>query len=299
MRPVRRPPTPPVQVKRSVKKISQVRPRAYAGPRLGPEDDSAPTEVVHDRVLQLADLERKARELENESYFDTLRVPRDADERTIEIAFHKQIYIWHPARLPPSLSAAQPLAAAICSRIAEARRMLRDPVARASYVRVLLEQEQRDTASLIERADTAIQRQELNHAEELLMQAIKIDGEQPRYMARLAWVQAEKMGPMVQPRQGRASSRYDAQLGMLDRAIRRDPHCEKSRLIRGELLKRSGYLEDAIHDYRMAVMLNPHNVSAAREVHAYEMQKLHAEKRGLLQRMLGKKEQQVPRRKSR
>ena len=42
---------------------------------------------------------------------------------------------------------------------------------------------------------------------------------------------------------------------------------------RGVLLKRSGRLERAIRDFRLAAQVNPKNIDAVREVRLYEMRK--------------------------
>ena len=55
--------------------------------------------------------------------------------------------------------------------------------------------------------------------------------------------------------------------------LAKEPRYERALFYRGTLLKRSGRLEKALHDFRLAAQINPRNVDATREVRLYEMRK--------------------------
>src|SRR5690606_982553 len=126
-------------------------------------------------------------------------------------------------------------------------------------------------ASLAEHAQVLLRHRRLEEARHALERAIALDPEPALYRVLLAWVQAEEMGPPPERARGETTDRYCAQLAVFDREIAADPHFERARYFRGELLKRSGYLEEAIEDFRIAAKLNPRNIGAAREVRLYAM----------------------------
>jgi len=55
--------------------------------------------------------------------------------------------------------------------------------------------------------------------------------------------------------------------------LRGDPQYERALFYRGTLLKRSGRLEKAIRDFKLAAEINPKNLDAVREVRLHDMRK--------------------------
>jgi curved DNA-binding protein CbpA len=242
-----------------------------------------PKQALQDRYLSAAELERHLEMMEEQNYFEMLGVSVRASTAEVVAAYQRQLFVWHPDRLSPKQALLKPLAARICARMGQAHQQLRDPERRAAH-RVEVEQllgsakERRQMANateaseLAERAEVLIRRRQFDVACLMLQRAIELDSEPTLYRVLLAWSQAEAVGAPL-PDAGATSSRYRVQLAALDRAIAQDPQFERARYYRGMLLKRSGYLEDAVQDFRAAARLNPRNIGAAREVRLFEMRR--------------------------
>jgi len=262
------------------------------------------TRVVNDRYLSAAELRRYLEKMEEQDLFEMLGISDYASTEEVVSAYQRQLFLWHPDRLSPAQETLKPLAARICARMGQAHQRLRDPQRRAEH-RTEVEQQlgtakQRqqmarvtEASELAERAEALLRRRQFDVASLLLERAIELDPEPALYPVLLAWAQAEAIaGPL--PTLGRTCSRYRVQIATLGRAIAKHPQFERARYYRGMLLKRSGYLDAAVRDFRAAAQLNPRNIGAAREVRLYELRQRRA-RSGWLQRWFGSEPERATR----
>jgi tetratricopeptide (TPR) repeat protein len=260
--------------------------RQRATPRQEPAGGPsvADTELVCGGYLTAADLHRRLARMDDQSLFELLGVDSHASGEAVAKGYQAQLFIWHPDRLAPDQERLRPIAGRICARLSSAYQQLRDPIRRAEHRRAIEQQlgsarQQRamtlltEAAELAEAAQTLIRHGKLAEARAKLETAIALDAEPALYRVLLAWVQAEALGPPPALEAGKTSQRYRAQLDALDREIAADPRFERARYIRAQLLKRSGFVEEAMRDFRAAAKLNPRNIGATREVRIHEMRK--------------------------
>jgi tetratricopeptide (TPR) repeat protein len=262
------------------------------------------TRVINDRYVSAADLKRYLAKMEEQDLFEMLGISPHASTEEVVSAYQRQLFLWHPDRLSPEQESLKPLSARICARMGHAHQRLRDPERRAEH-RTEVEQrlgtaKQRqqmarvtEASELAERAEVLTRRRQFEVASLMLERAIDLDPEPALYPVLLAWAQAEAIaGPL--PRTGQTCSRYRVQIAILGRAIAQHPQFERARYYRGMLLKRSGYLDAAVRDFRAAAQLNPRNIGAAREVRLYELRQRRA-RTGWLQRWFGGEPKRAPR----
>jgi curved DNA-binding protein CbpA len=290
-----RPTTPAPVVRR---KISQIRQRAVPASSTPTPPAEQPTELVCGGYLTAVDFQRRLESMDDQNLFEILGVDDSAGIERIEKSYQTQLFIWHPDRLAPHQIELRPLATCVCARLGGAYQELRDPLRRAEHRREVAQElgsvrQRRNMALLAEAADLAesaqmlIRHRRFEEARRKLEKAIALDGQPAMYRVLLTWVEAEAMGPPPKLRPGETSDVYHAQLDALDREIGADPHFERARYFRAQLLKRSGYLEQAHSDFRIAAKLNRRNIGAAREVRIYEMRVRRAS-RSWLQRVFTK-----------
>ncbi len=107
--------------------------------------------------------------------------------------------------------------------------------------------------------------------------------------ALLTWVRAELLGAHPNLERGETSEMYREQLRVLDGALAQDPKYIEGRFYRGQLLKRSGYMAEALRDFELVLRLQPRHVDAKRELRLHHMreEKRRANK-GLLRRIMSR-----------
>ena len=224
-------------------------------------------------------IQERYRALAGQSPFAVLGVGPDANGRTVQAAYMKQLYLWHPDRLAPGQDEMRPLMAAICEQLGHAFATLSDPDRRAALAKLGPESPpatRRPTFSAEQWADKAevfMRQGAFSKAEIAIEKALDCDPDLLRAVALQAWLQAEQLGghPLLRP--GETSDKYARQLRQLDRVLVRDPRYEKARYYRAQLRKRSGRIEEAMEDFRVVVKLNPRNIGAERELRLYELRK--------------------------
>jgi tetratricopeptide (TPR) repeat protein len=118
-----------------------------------------------------------------------------------------------------------------------------------------------------------LKKNDLAGAERLVAHAVEADPDQPEYRALLAWVGALRRGDPPDVREGQASTHFDDLIKIFDELLAKEHRFERALYYRGVLLKRSGRVERAIRDFRLAAEINPKNLDAVREVRLYEMRK--------------------------
>jgi tetratricopeptide (TPR) repeat protein len=90
-------------------------------------------------------------------------------------------------------------------------------------------------------------------------------------MTLLVWIRAMRRGDPPELREGQQSSHFDDLIKHLDVILAKEQQFERALYYRGVLLKRSGRLDRALRDFRLAAQLNPKNLDAVREVRLFEM----------------------------
>jgi tetratricopeptide (TPR) repeat protein len=256
-----------------------------------------PKELCTAAIPTLAELEARMREMDGESYFQMLKVAPAATPEEIRAGFAKQMFLYHPDKMPPELRG---LSGRICARLNAAMAALGDEGMR-ERCRDEAELQQpsaqptsqiaraRRAAKLFEEAERLVRTGKHQQAERVLQQAVA-DEEHPSYLALLGWCQAESlvMGPTPV---GQVNRHYDPALRLLQKALRADPDDARARYYFAQVLQRSGRLDAAAKQYKIVTKLQPHNIGAAREVRIYEMrQRNAAESGGLFKRFFTPKE---------
>ncbi|HHH28531.1 MAG TPA: hypothetical protein ENK57_09315 [Polyangiaceae bacterium] len=236
----------------------------------------APVEraLVASPLYDEVDVRRRLDEIEHQTYFEMLGVDVGADIEAVRQAHLRELYVWHPDRLPGHLAHLRAEVARLCVRLGEACRVLTDPEQRERYVEGLQQSRpdavhEPDIDELFARAEVAFRRREVDEAEGLLVRVCSMDRHHLNARALLAWLRAEALTP-PRLRLGQTSMIYAESLEILDAVVREDPNLEKARYWRGQLLKRSGFLREAHADFKAVVSLNPRNVGAEREVRLFE-----------------------------
>ncbi|AUX20394.1 hypothetical protein SOCEGT47_008630 [Sorangium cellulosum] len=257
------------------------RPTAAAAPLadLPPPPRAAPSPEL---AARRAEIEARAAAIDGESFFEMLGVAEDAPPERVQSAYFALAKQWHPDRTPPELQDQKPQVARVFARISEAYQTLSDPKRRAEYQKAPkegaapAEDEERiaravDAALEFQKAEILLKKNDLAGAEIRARRALSADPEQPEYMTLLVWIQALRRGEPPPPADGATSAHYDDLIQELDTVLRKEPHYERALFYRGMLLKRSGRIDRAIRDFRLAAELNPKNLDAIREVRLQEM----------------------------
>jgi Tetratricopeptide repeat len=264
---------------------SAVTPSAAAAP------NRSPKEVLHAEVLQLPAVEKRLLEMERETPFEVLEVDVSSGVQAIRAGYAKQLFRYHPDRIPTNASAELRRACSrICVRLQAAvddlkteplRRRHRDVTLAGSSAR-----DRRQAAAsavmLVADAKRSIHRADFAAAEQQLVEAITVGGEVPEKTALLAWCRAHRI-----PREKGEGidHRYDEVLRALRSAVRDDPDNATARYFFGQVLLRSRRTEAAMKQLHIVVELQPHNVNAARLLRIDRMRRQQAAKAGVIERV--------------
>jgi curved DNA-binding protein CbpA len=209
------------------------------------------------------------------SYYDVLGVPPDATPAQIQGAFFKLAKRWHPDRLGAPFNDVRVPATKVFSRMSEAHQVLTDPARRKEYDEMLLagggaadEQEKvaavLRAASSFQRAEVALKRNRFGEAEREVRAALDDDPEHEEYQGTLAWIEANKPGV----------TSFEEHIKILTRAINKDQNNPRLRWYRGQLHKKAGNEQRAVHDFKQILEVNPHHVEAAREIRLFDMRRI-------------------------
>jgi curved DNA-binding protein CbpA len=231
-----------------------------------------------------AEIEKRAQGIDAEDYYRMLGVAHEATTDQVKAAYFGLAKSWHPDRLPADLLDVKPLVARVFARFSEAYQTLVDPVKSKDYAELIRagggspdEQEKVallvDAALEFQKAEILLKKNDLAGAEQLASRAVQADPDQPEYLTLLVWIRAMRRGDPPELHEGQTSAHYDDLLKHLDGILNKEKEFERALYYRGVLLKRSGRVERAIRDFRLAAQLNPKNLDAVREVRLYEMRK--------------------------
>jgi hypothetical protein len=123
-----------------------------------------------------------------------------------------------------------------------------------------------DPEACFARAEKLMKQREYAAALAAANEALRLGGDQADHEALYAWLlclQGSDNELRVHPRA----------LSHLDRALRRDPLCERAHHYKGMVLKRLGRPDEAHTHFLYAMQVNRENLEAAREVRLYDMRK--------------------------
>jgi tetratricopeptide (TPR) repeat protein len=217
----------------------------------------------------------RAQRIDKENYFEMLGVPRTATATHLQEAYIKLAKEWHPDRLHAPLADVKDHCAKVFARLSEAHATLTDTKKRGQYMKLLAEggatpESQANIQIIIEaaqnfqKADACLKRSDFAQAEVLVKRALAADPGQADYIALAAWLES------MRAETPQATLECIAQL---DRAVVKNPNCERALFYRGLLHKKMQDHTNAARDFRKAVELNPRNIDAAREVRLYAMRR--------------------------
>jgi curved DNA-binding protein CbpA len=286
------PPAPPVAppaAPQEAPPAARARPRHEPPPR--PRQDSLPeappAQPATERpeiAARRADIEKRAQGIDGEDYYQMLAVTPEATVDQVKSAYFALAKSWHPDRLPSELLDVKPLVARVFARFSEAYQTLMDPAKAKDYQQLLKsgggspEDQEKvarvvDAALEFQKAEILLKKNDLVGAEQLAARAVQADPDQPEYLALLVWVRSMRRGDPPELAEGQTSAHFDDLIKLLDGILNKEKEFERALYYRGVLLKRSGRIERALRDFRLAAQLNPKNLDAVREVRLQEMRK--------------------------
>jgi curved DNA-binding protein CbpA len=266
------------------------RPAARQQPQQAPEEPPK-------GGLERDEITERARSITDQTYFQILEVEENCSPEAVQAAYFQLAKKWHPDRLHPALTDVKPQVAMIFARINEAYQTLSNLEKRREYTDLVksgggtardreIVERVVDSALLFQKGEVLFRKGSYRQAESLVKQAVDADPDQPEYRALFAWIQAHRLGSPPDAESDRKHF-YRDQIKMLDVVIKQEPEYERALFYRGQLLKRSGYEEQAMKDFKKVVELNPRNIDAAREVRLSSMRSK-KEQKGIFGRLFSK-----------
>ena len=222
----------------------------------------------------------KASQIGTQNYYEMLGLPENADIEDIRKAFFIMAKTFHPDRIPKSLKEElDETIQYLFSNLSEAHSVLSDPASREAYDRIIKkptestddgldmsqQREIRDALeaeNLFQRALVFYKKRELDKARELVDRARILSSKEGEYLALAAHLDALQRPP--------ASDMSDLER-KLRHASKSCPNSERVTFYLADVLKRSGKISEAKHQYKRTLDINPHNIEAAREVRLIEM----------------------------
>jgi curved DNA-binding protein CbpA len=205
--------------------------------------------------------------------FAILGLRRDANKDAVKAAFLNLAKVFHPDRLPPTLSPLAPKMTAVFEAIREAYEALYDDAKRKAYHQELelkAVAAQSSQASMPESAEDAFKKGEMLFrkrdfvaAEEMYARAHELKPSAV-YLAGRAW--AIYMDP------GRKTEIPRAKRLMAE-ALKMDNHNDRAHYQMGVIARVEGDMERAERHFRDAVTANPRHLEAAQELRLIEMRR--------------------------
>jgi tetratricopeptide (TPR) repeat protein len=259
----------------SQRAIPAARPSAGAIPAAAPSAPASPRELsVEQNALKQKIVERAAG-ITAQNYFAMLGVDENAPVDVVQKAFISLAKVWHPDRLPGALAEVKDECSKVFSHLTEAHATLTDPARRTDYVRLLKEggatpDEQAqvyavlEASTLFQKAEFHLKRNDTAAALDHVKRAHGLDPEQVDYLALLTWIESQSP-------QFLGKEKTLEKIGVLDKALQKNPRCERAYFYRAMLWKRAEDHKRAYNDFKKASELNPRNLDAAREVRLHKM----------------------------
>lgn len=222
-----------------------------------------------------AEIERKAKTIDKEDYFEILGITRESSIDDAKNAYFQLAKTWHPDRLPADLGDMKNDVARVFTLMAEAYQTLTDQDRRVKYMQLMREgggtpEDQAEVARVMEasnsfaKAEFFVGKNQFAEAELHAKRAFELDPQTPDHVALWVWVQANKADR-------RESGRFDDLLPRLDAIVADNPRNERARFYRAMMLKMAGRTGDAMRDFKEIAEQNPRHIEATREVRLYTM----------------------------
>ncbi len=234
-----------------------------AEPLRAPGDALASISV--DEMQLVAALERKFHEIESGAgYFAVLGVSRKATADEVKAAFLELAKVFHPDRLPKSVSHLSAKMTAVFEAVREAYEILQSDSRRASYEASLSVESKAQKG--VDPGEEALQA--FKHGEALLRKRDFAGAEHEYHRAYLAdpkatYLAAEAWAIHLDPARRDQIARAKQ---MIVEAAKRDPECDRAQYQLGVLARVEGEIARAEKHFREAVRINPKHFEAAQEL---------------------------------
>ncbi|MFZ5470323.1 MAG: tetratricopeptide repeat protein [Myxococcota bacterium] len=238
-----------------------------------PAAPSVPTKSSAEDQQLSAQIERRFKEItEKKDHFTLLGLPREASREDVKTAFLGLAKIFHPDRLPPSLSHLSAKMTTVFEGIREAYDTLYDDARRAAYLRTLAQppvaagrsgQRAEEAAELFKKGEVFFKKRDYPSAEEHYRRAHSLDPK-AEYLAAQGW--AVYMNP------ARKADAPQAKQQLLD-ALKADNNCDRAHYQLGVIYRVEGDVDRAERHFREAVRANPRHLEANQELRLIEMRK--------------------------
>ncbi|MBX5483577.1 MAG: DnaJ domain-containing protein [Myxococcaceae bacterium] len=239
---------------------------APAAPAAGPRstDERALAQTIEEKFKQVSG---------KRNHFQVLGVPTHATKEQVKDAFLSLAKVFHPDRLPQSLSAYAPKITSIFEAIREAYDTLFDDDKRRAYALTLQQAaspakapDPRNATMALEeykRGEVYFRKRDFVAAEEAWARAYALDPK-AEYLAARGW--ALYMDPQRRPEAPRAKQ-------MMADALKVNPQCDRAHYQLGVIARVENRMEDAERHFREAVKANPRHLEANQELRLIEMRK--------------------------
>ena len=228
-----------------------------------------PPRSLEDAELSDALEARHAALTRDPNRFVVLGLTPQAGRDEVKHAFIDLAKVFHPDRLPRSLSALRPKAARVFDAIREAQEYLLDDVRRAEHARLHAASDPAPppdptaASEALVAGELAMRKRAYPEAEAQFARAYAADP-RPATLAAQAW--AIYMDPARKADAPRAR-------GMMVDALKTDPDCDRAHYQLGVIARVEGDSERAERHFREAVRANSRHLEAAQELRLLEMRK--------------------------
>lgn len=230
----------------------------------------APTLAVD---VQREAIRKRAKNIENESYFRALGLSRDATTTDVQTAYYRLCKIWHPDRLAPELESVREESGKVFAYITRAYQTLTNAEERAVYLLELSEDgtharalapPSTDPAADFRAAEQALAQGFRERAEPLARRAHEARPKDGDYAALLTWIEATDPDDQ-------SDRRTLAFIARLNEIIETCSPSTRAYWYRGLLHKKLNQVRSALRDFRDVLVLDPRHCDAEREIRLFEM----------------------------
>ena len=216
------------------------------------------------------------------NHFTVLGIDTRATRDQVKAAFLSQAKVFHPDRLPPSLSQLSAKMHTVFEAIREAYETLYDDNKRREYMLTLQDAssapkpatpDTRGGAQAQEefkKGEVFFRKRDFLTAEEHFARAYQLDAK-AEYLAARGW--ALYMDPQRKSESARARQ-------MMVDALKSNPGCDRAHYQLGVIARVENRIEEAERHFREAVRSNPRHLEANQELRLIEMRKKKDGKRG-------------------
>ena len=235
-----------------------------------PAPITAPIRTPNDERLARQVEERFAGLTGDRNRFDILGLPVDATRDEVKSAFLDLAKVFHPDRLPRSLSALGPQATAVFDSLREAHDFLLDDARRAAHADEVAGlasgrplRDQAEAAEAFRAGEAALRRRDHAAAETHFAESYRLYPK-AHVLAARAW--AIYMDPNRKADSGNARA-------MMVEALQLDPACDRAHYQLGVIARVEGDVDRAERHFREALRANPRHPEASQELRLIEMRK--------------------------